>query len=194
MGLGIAGLRGDGAAAGICGDTVMAEVLAVVRQELAQEPVASRIAAFDLGKANTGWAMNRNGQTQTGHISFSHVGCHGELFCEFDTFLREHYDDLFPWEFAIYLYSHLKGSAAVSVIVGMQAILQAFCYSFDVKVDTVNDKTLKKWATGNGNASKGEMMDAYRERRGCDPLSHDEADAWWLLQYAQHKLAGTGPG
>jgi len=145
------------------------------------------ILALDLGKRNTGWANSHNGTMVSGHISFSYVDSHGELFSEFNEFLRDQYE-LYPWDIALYLYSHLKGSAAVSVIVGMQAILLAFCYSFDVKVDSVHDGTLKKYATSKGNASKDEMMEAYRERRGCDPLSHDEADAWWLLQYAREKL------
>lgn len=38
---------------------------------------------------------------------------------------------------------------------------------------------LKKYATGNGGASKDEMV-AAAEAAGGRPANHDEADAWWL--------------
>jgi Holliday junction resolvasome RuvABC endonuclease subunit len=40
--------------------------------------------------------------------------------------------------------------------------------------------TLKKFATGDGSASKTAMVIAARDRLGYDGLSDDEADALWL--------------
>lgn len=41
---------------------------------------------------------------------------------------------------------------------------------------------LKKWATGAGNASKGQMLDAARDEWPECP-NHDLADGWHLAQY-----------
>ena len=47
----------------------------------------------------------------------------------------------------------------------------------------VNPKVLKKFATGNGNASKEDMKQAYTARSGRQPLDDNEADAAWLYYY-----------
>ena len=49
-------------------------------------------------------------------------------------------------------------------------------------------KALKKFATGNGNAGKPEMIVAARERLGYDGFQDDEADALWLRQVGLHVL------
>ena len=47
----------------------------------------------------------------------------------------------------------------------------------------INPKGLKKFATGNGNAGKQEMMQAYTQRFNRTPVDDNEADAFWLYQY-----------
>jgi len=47
----------------------------------------------------------------------------------------------------------------------------------------VNVAALKKFATGNGRATKEEMMAACVERYRFTPESHDEADAFMLFHY-----------
>lgn len=44
--------------------------------------------------------------------------------------------------------------------------------------------TLKKFATGKGNAGKDEMIKACRERLNVKPKDDNEADALWLLAWA----------
>lgn len=51
----------------------------------------------------------------------------------------------------------------------------------------VSPKTLKKFTTDNGNASKKDMIAAVREW-GFDPQDDNEADALALLTYAKEKL------
>lgn len=47
----------------------------------------------------------------------------------------------------------------------------------------INPKVLKKFTTGNGNAGKQEMMQAYTQRFNRTPVDDNEADAFWLYQY-----------
>ena len=47
----------------------------------------------------------------------------------------------------------------------------------------INPKVLKKFATGNGNAGKQEMMQAYTQRFNRTPVDDNEANAFWLYQY-----------
>lgn len=44
--------------------------------------------------------------------------------------------------------------------------------------------TLKKYATGKGNASKDEMINACREKMDIKSKDDNEADALWLLAWA----------
>lgn len=47
--------------------------------------------------------------------------------------------------------------------------------------------TLKKYATGKGNANKDAVRDAARDRGGLPAgVTSDECDAWWLRQIGLH--------
>jgi Holliday junction resolvasome RuvABC endonuclease subunit len=52
----------------------------------------------------------------------------------------------------------------------------------------VNCKTLKKWATGNGNATKEDMVRYCQMRYHIDPERHDVADAAHLYYYYIRKF------
>lgn len=49
---------------------------------------------------------------------------------------------------------------------------------------SIPPKTLKRYATGNGNAPKGDMVAAACEHLGYEGRSDDEADALWLQAMA----------
>lgn len=49
--------------------------------------------------------------------------------------------------------------------------------------------TLKKHATGSGNASKNAMVEACVTKLNIEPKDHNEADALWLLDWAIHEYA-----
>lgn len=66
----------------------------------------------------------------------------------------------------------------------------------------ISPKTIKKFATGSGNADKEKMIDAFTESTGIDlyelfnykrtktikkPIS-DIADSYWLCKYGEHKI------
>lgn len=48
--------------------------------------------------------------------------------------------------------------------------------------------TLKKFATGKGNATKADMRMALYKRAELDIADDNQVDAWWLLQVGLHLL------
>jgi hypothetical protein len=66
----------------------------------------------------------------------------------------------------------------------------AFCAGAKLQHTAVHTGSLKKYATGHGNASKGDMMAAAAIRyEGIAVGSDDEADALMLLAYAEEILS-----
>jgi Holliday junction resolvasome RuvABC endonuclease subunit len=76
------------------------------------------------------------------------------------------------------------GVTAAHCYGALMGILMIWCEERGIPYEAVPVGTLKKFWTGKGNASKGEMIEAARER-GFEPASDNEADAiagWhWLL-------------
>ena len=79
--------------------------------------------------------------------------------------------------------------------VKLQAIIERLCEGTDIEHIGYNLSTIKKHATGKGNASKEMMLSAAR-RRWPDAYIEDdnEADALWLLDIAQKELAADTAG
>lgn len=53
--------------------------------------------------------------------------------------------------------------------------------------------TVKKFATGKGNATKPDMRMALYQRAGLDIRDDNQVDAWWLRQLGLHLLARAEP-
>lgn len=65
-----------------------------------------------------------------------------------------------------------------------RGILLEVCDEMDLpEPEFVNVAALKKFATNNGRATKGDMMAACVNYYRFQPRSHDEADAFLLFQY-----------
>jgi Holliday junction resolvasome RuvABC endonuclease subunit len=65
-----------------------------------------------------------------------------------------------------------------------RGILLEVCDELDLpQPEFVNVAALKKFATGNGRATKPEMMAACVNHYRFNPRSHDEADAFLLFHY-----------
>jgi Holliday junction resolvasome RuvABC endonuclease subunit len=86
--------------------------------------------------------------------------------------------------------AHHRGGAATQLCVGMVTDVLAWAADIGAETMPVHTGTLKKFATGKGNAGKPEMIQAAKDR-GYDPEDDNEADACLLLEYA---LADLRPG
>ena len=76
---------------------------------------------------------------------------------------------------------------------GFLSHLQEYCDNLSVNIPYAGIPvgTLKKYATGKGNAGKPAMI-AAACAKGWEPVDHNEADALWILDYAVNVLkAGT---
>lgn len=67
----------------------------------------------------------------------------------------------------------------------LAGIIKAVAAQCDVACRGVKPASIKKFATGNGRAKKHEMIRAAKVKLGIEVTSDDEADALWILAFAQ---------
>lgn len=83
------------------------------------------------------------------------------------------------------------GTDAAHVYGGFLATLTAWCEDRNVAYEAVPVGTIKRFATGKGNAGKEAVIAAIRAR-GFNPADDNEADAIALLLWAiQHRAGGV---
>ena len=142
------------------------------------------ILALDLGTP-LGWALRLSGQAVSGTESFK-VGRFeggGMRYLRFVRWL----DDL--WRFAgpqVVYFEEVRrhrGVDAAHAYGGFLAQLTAWCERCGVPYQGVPVGTIKKFATGKGNADKAAMI-AAMVARGHAPADDNEADALALMHWA----------
>lgn len=148
---------------------------------------ASRcILALDLGTA-TGWAMRGvDGLITSGTASFrpGRYDCGGMRYPRFTNWISE-LDRLAGPISGIWFEEvrrHL-GTDAAHVYGGLMATLTSWAELRGVPYQGVPVGTIKRFATGKGNAPKSPVMAAVRAR-GFSPVDDNEADAVALLLWA----------
>lgn len=80
-----------------------------------------------------------------------------------------------------------RGVTAAHVYGSLEGHLMAFCDEHSIPYSGVPVGTIKKHATGKGNAGKPAMI-AAAQARGWSPVDDNEADALWILDYARAHL------
>lgn len=146
------------------------------------------ILALDLG-TKTGWAMLKDGQRFSGTDSFTPGRYQGGgiRFLRFHEWLLTH-----AAEIDLVVFEEVRrhlGTDAAHVYGGFLAVLTSFCEQHTIPYEGVPVGTIKKHATGKGNANKSLMMAAAKDR-GWNPEDNNEADALWLLDYTIEQYAG----
>ncbi|CAK9250419.1 unnamed protein product [Sphagnum jensenii] len=155
----------------------------------------STLLALDLG-TNTGWAISTPDGITSGSQEFrtGRFENWGMRFLKFKKMLTDvkyhagHLD-------AVYFEAVRRhaGVDAAHVYGGFMGHLAAWCEHHTIPYQGVPVGTIKKFATGKGNASKFEMMEAVK-KWGHHPHDDNEADALALLQQAIRFLRQHGVG
>ena len=146
----------------------------------------STILALDLG-TTTGWALrSADGSISSGTESFKphRFEGGGMRYLRFKHWLTE-VKQTSDGVDAVYFEEvrrHL-GVDAAHAYGGFMAHLTAWCEHHQIPYQGIPVGTIKKHATGRGNASKDEMIAAMKAR-GHSPADDNEADAQALLHYA----------
>jgi Holliday junction resolvasome RuvABC endonuclease subunit len=156
------------------------------RHKKRNNPMITTILALDLG-TSTGWALRTpDGAIASGTQSFrpQRFEGGGMRYLRFRRWISE-LQESFPELQALYFEEVRRhaGVDAAHVYGGLLATLSAWCEHHNVPYQGVPVGTIKKHATGKGNASKAEMIAAMR-RRGHSPADDNEADALAILHWA----------
>jgi Holliday junction resolvasome RuvABC endonuclease subunit len=155
---------------------------------------AMTVLALDLG-TKTGWALHGSDQAiASGTVEFKNDRWQGGgmRFLRFKQWLTEikqmagGLDVVLVEEVRRHIStdsSHAYG--------GWLAIVTAWCEHHQIPYEAVPVGTIKRHATGKGNANKQAMIVAMQER-GFNPSDDNEADALALLGWAQdHRMGGV---
>ena len=140
------------------------------------------ILTLDLGTA-TGWALRVTGVVTSGTQSFKpgRYEGGGMRYLRFTRWLNEVLVSVGSID-ALYFEEVRRhvGTDAAHVYGGLLAHLTAWCESQGIPYQGVPVGTIKKHATGKGNADKASMIAAMRAK-GYAPADDNEADALALL-------------
>lgn len=166
-------------------------------QNVRSEPgVISRscILALDLG-TTTGWALRSYDElTTSGTVSFrpGRFDGGGMRYLRFTNWLTEL--DRLSGPIAAIWFEEVRahrGVDASHVFGGLLATLTTWAELHGVPYEGIPVGTIKKHATGRGNASKQDMIAAARAR-GFSPADENEADAIAILHWAIETNVGLG--
>ena len=149
------------------------------------------VLSLDLG-TTTGWAISdEDGLIKYGNVSFrqSRFQGGGMRYLRFRRWLDElltsdsiKFGEVYFEEVRRHL-----GVDAAHAYGGFMATLTAWCEKNYIPYQGVPVGTIKKFATGKGNAGKQQVIDAMK-KLGHDPKDDNEADALALLHFARNEM------
>jgi len=150
------------------------------------------ILGLDLA-LHTGFSITRGNKIiRSGVWDFSMSrdnGHNGHLFSDLDKQLMGTYMEEGPVELIRIERAHHRGGPATRIALGLMAIVMCFCADYGIEFEDVHTATLKKYFTGNGKASKADMMARASEIAGRTVRDNDEADAILISFYKNARYA-----
>jgi hypothetical protein len=87
----------------------------------------------------------------------------------------------------VYEQAHQRGGHATEIALGFTTKINEYAAFRHIETMPVHSQSLKKHATGKGNADKEAMLIA-ANKRGWHPQDDNACDALWLLDYARKDL------
>lgn len=150
------------------------------------------VLCLDLG-TTTGWAVHsKQGLITSGTISFKNDRWQGGgmRFLKFNRFLNELNENAGPISMVFFeeVRRHM-GVDAAHAYGGFLAHLTAWCEQQNIAYEGVPVGTIKRHATGKGNANKTMMIESAKAR-GHLPADDNEADALALVYWAIDQRIG----
>lgn len=136
-----------------------------------------KILALDAA-TKTGWCILKNGkifESGTQDFSKKRGESNGAVFFRFRNWLNSILGT--GIDFVTYEMAHHRGGSATEICVNLTGRIQEACAERDMEFTAIHSATLKKWATGRGNADKADMMKVAAEHLGRQPIDDNEADA-----------------
>lgn len=152
------------------------------------------IIGIDPG-TSCGWAILRDGERLASGVwdlsSSRHEGG-GMRYVRCRSYLSELLDayDEFDVLVAYEEVARHRGTAAAHVYGGIVAVIQSECESMQVPYLGIPVGTIKKHATGKGNAGKPAMIKAALERWDHEVEDDNEADALWCASALLEEVSG----
>lgn len=95
--------------------------------------------------------------------------------------VKEAFPDL---RLVAYEQAHQRGGAATEYAVGCSTHIQSWCAEHRIDHASFHSATIKKWATGKGNAGKDELIRIGRLKFSPVTQTSDEVDALWIASLA----------
>lgn len=148
-----------------------------------------KILALDVA-TSCGWSLSNDGSLSLGiwDLSIKKSQTNGirllKLWDHLEAIHQEKSLDLI----AVEGIGGLRGHAFL-VLSTLRGTVELWCALRGVEFRTVPPKTIKKYATGTGNANKQQMMDAAkREWPHLRITNDDRADSLWLLDFVTQEL------
>ena len=159
---------------------------------VASASAGSTILALDLG-TTTGWASLVSGIVHSGTATFrtGRYDGGGMRYLRFQHWLEQLADD--SGGLASIYFEEVRrhiGTDAAHLYGGFLATLTSWCEREGVAYQGVPVGTIKRFATGKGNAGKEAVLAAMRER-GFRPADDNEADAIAILLWAMETRGGV---
>ena len=152
------------------------------------------ILCLDLGTV-TGWALGDQSSTQSGRIEFKprakSYAEDGTRYLAFRAWLQN-FKTRHNAITAVYYerVSFVSTLLQIQCWAGLRATLLAFCEQHQIRCEGVPVGTIKKSATGKGNAEKKHMK-AWAVQNGFSPADDNEADALAILSWARKRNFGA---
>ena len=139
-----------------------------------------RVLAFDLSLTSTGYAHSGG----TGRIEVNSRGT--ERLAEIRDNIRALVLTHSPERVAIEGYAYARANQAHQ-IGELGGVVRLLLHDMGVPYTEVPPSSLKKWATGKGNADKDTMLETAIRKYAFEGHGNDEADAWLLYLMASEE-------
>lgn len=151
-----------------------------------------KIVALDLSLSHTGWAVEiiagDESHQASGAIMTKLVGM-PRLAAIRDAVL-EHAAGADVVVIEGYAFGQARGTSQMHSTGELGGVVRLALYEAGILFVDVAPASLKKYATGRGNAKKEEMLAAAIRRLDYDGHDHNISDALWLLAMGVHRYKG----